>query len=357
MFSALPKARFWALLLLLSAAFSLPLDLLHLPAALLLGPMLGGIVMGVRGHRLAIAKPVYSLAQSLIGLMVAAAISANLLHSLLSDAWLYLAIILGVLVVSSLLGWLLCKGPWLPGTTGLWGIYPGAASAMVVMAEGSANADVRLVALMQYLRVLMVAITASLVAHFATELPPGAATAAAASSALWPGLWVTLLLALGITFAGRRTGFPSGPLLLAMVIGAALHLGLGYQLVLPKWLLAMAYATLGWHVGLGFTSSTLKTARRALLPMILAIVFLMTLCAGIGYLLVRFLGIDPLTAYLATSPGGMDAIAIISAGTHVDISFVMAMQTLRFLLVLMFGPSLARFLAKRFEGKHQLSGG
>lgn len=354
MLSVPPNPRSWCALVLLSALVTLPLWLLSLPAALLLGPMLAAIVLGVQGQRLAVPKPFYSLAQSLIGLMVAASISLPLLSHLLADLGLYLAVIAAVLLASSLLGWQLARGPWLPGTTGLWGIYPGAASAMVMMAESAANADVRLVALMQYLRVLLVALSASAVAHWAAPVAPE-------PSAPLPldlgGLVVTLALALALSWLGRRAALPSGPFLLAMVLGALVQLAGDYQLTLPPWLLGLAYATLGWHVGLGFTRSTLKTARRALLPMLAAIGLLMALCAGIGYLLVHFLAIDPLTAYLATSPGGMDAIAIIAAGSGVDLPFVMAMQTLRFLLVLLLGPPLARFLARRLEGKTPLSGG
>ena len=61
----------------------------------------------------------------------------------------------------------------------------------------------------------------------------------------------------------------------------------------------------------------------------------------------RALGIDPLTAYLATSPGGMDSVAIIAAASDsVDLSFVMALQAARFLFVLIFGPSIARLVAR-----------
>jgi uncharacterized protein len=52
-----------------------------------------------------------------------------------------------------------------------------------------------------------------------------------------------------------------------------------------------------------------------------------------------------MTAYLATSPGGADSVAIIAASSHVDTSFVMAMQMARFVAVLIFGPALARFVA------------
>ena len=61
----------------------------------------------------------------------------------------------------------------------------------------------------------------------------------------------------------------------------------------------------------------------------------------------RSAGIDPLTAYLATSPGGADSAAIIALASNVDVAFVMAMQTTRLVLVLLIGPSLAGFIARR----------
>ena len=54
---------------------------------------------------------------------------------------------------------------------------------------------------------------------------------------------------------------------------------------------------------------------------------MIVLCGGVAWLMVLAIGVDPLTAYLATSPGGSDSMAIIAASTNVDVSFVMAMQT------------------------------
>jgi membrane AbrB-like protein len=85
------------------------------------------------------------------------------------------------------------------------------------------------------------------------------------------------------------------------------------------------------------------------LPQILgSIAALLIFCAGLGWLMSRMLGIDPMTAYLATSPGAMETIAIIAAATDkVDLSFVMAMQTSRFMIVLLIGPPIARLFARR----------
>ncbi len=77
---------------------------------------------------------------------------------------------------------------------------------------------------------------------------------------------------------------------------------------------------------------------------------LIALCGGVAVFLVFAAGVDPLTAYLATSPGGADSVAIIAASSNVDISFVMAMQTVRLIAVLFIGPSLTKFVVKRIGG-------
>src|ERR1700722_17672279 len=75
----------------------------------------------------------------------------------------------------------------LPGTTVLWGSSPGAATAMIVMAEAH-GADARLVAFMQYLRVAVVAAGASIVARI-WNLNPAHSMAGepahAAASVVW----------------------------------------------------------------------------------------------------------------------------------------------------------------------------
>lgn len=49
--------------------------------------------------------------------------------------------------------------------------------------------------------------------------------------------------------------------------------------------------------------------------MLLAIACLVTVCAGIAFALTQLSNIDPLTAYLATSPGGLDSVAIIASSS------------------------------------------
>src|SRR5262249_30893184 len=145
--------------------------------------------------------------------------------------------------------------------------------------------------------------------------------------------------------AGAWLRIPGGPLLLPMVAGALVE-GTGIaHITLPPWLLALSYALLGWSVGLGFTRAILVHARRALPQVLLATFVLISVCGFLAFLLVRVAGVDPLTPSLAPSPGGMDTVAIIAASSAVDVSFVMALQPVRFVIVLFGGPPLARFIA------------
>jgi membrane AbrB-like protein len=134
-----------------------------------------------------------------------------------------------------------------------------------------------------------------------------------------------------------------------MVLGIVLK-GAGLLVIeLPPWLLAMAYGLVGWSIGLRFTRPILLHALRSLPAVAGAMLALIAACGVLALLLVKLAGIDPLTAYLATSPGGADSVAIIASGSPVDIPFVMALQTARFLVVLVAGPALARTLAIRAQ--------
>ena len=342
----------WCLLvvgsLLLAAIFAMA----RLPAALLLGPMIAGIVLGSNGARIGVPRLAVYAAQTIVGCLIARSITSDIVHAFLKDWPLLLGAVLIIILTSSLVGFLISRWRVLPGSTAVWGSAPGGASVMMIMA-GAFGADARLVAFMQYLRVVLVAAVATLVSRFwvgSADIGAVAALQASSSATLplpWGGFAVTLLIAAGGGLIGRALRIPAGGLLLPMALAAVLEaMGL-VTLVLPQWLLAITYAFLGWSIGLSFNREILQHAARAMLPITLAIGVMIGVCAALAALLVRAAGIDPLTAYLATSPGGMDSVAIIGAASNVDLSFVMALQVVRLVIVLIVGPPLARFIAQR----------
>lgn len=344
----LPLAAQGLLLAAASAGFAALLNLAGLPAALFLGPMAAGVVFGVNGATVRAPLMPYICAQALMGMFIASSITPSILRSFFAEWPIILAVVFSILAASSLLGFLMSRWRVMPGTTSVWGTWPGAASAMVIMAA-EFGADARLVAFMQYVRVACVAGLASVVAAFwahSSGVPRPAADWF--PDVHWLAFSQTLLLA-GACAVARLFRIPSGPMLLALFFGSVLHIQGAIAIELPKWLMAGIYALLGWSVGLNFTQAILAHALRAVPKILLSVAALISFSAGLAYILTKALGIDALTAYLATSPGGLDAIAIIAASTHVDAPFVLALQTIRFLTILAIGPPLARFIARRIE--------
>uniref|UniRef100_UPI002FDA3BC2 AbrB family transcriptional regulator n=1 Tax=Pantoea septica TaxID=472695 RepID=UPI002FDA3BC2 len=299
-------------------------------------PMFAAIGFAASGRALKIARPLFNGAQATVGAMIAAAIPASIFHEI-ADDWPLFVLCVGAVIVASLaLGGLLARFRVLPGST-----------AMTLMAE-SFGADVRLVAFMQYLRVMMVALVATLVTRLWTH--EGSAPAASPALDLFApfaptAFLLTLLTIAAGLLAARLLRIPAGPMLMTLIIASlAQDIG-GVAITLPKWLLALAYAFVGWGIGLRFSADILRYAAHALPRVLLSVLTLIAICGLFAFLLVKFAGIDPLTAYLATSPGGADSVAIIAASSNVDMPFVMAMQTGRFIVVMFTGPILSRWIA------------
>jgi membrane AbrB-like protein len=321
----------------------------HLPAGVLLGCMLAGIGLSSRDIQLGIPTPLFALAQGVLGCLMARSLQPSALAKVAADWPVFLLGAASVMVASAMLGWIMMRRKIFPGTTAVWGLAPGAASAMVLMAE-SYGADVRLVAFMQYLRVAVVTASAALVARL---WAPHGAVAAVSSGGDW---WVvvnpvhvggTMLLAFGGALVARKLRLPAGAMVLPLLLGTVLQAAGGLVIELPAPLLAWAYAMIGWSIGLRFTRTILQHALRALPQVLGSIVVLMGVGVVIAAALSQLAGIDPLTAYLATSPGGADSVAVIAATSAVDAGFVMAMQLARFLMVLVFGPQVSKFVATR----------
>src|SRR5690606_25400501 len=147
-----------------SVALGVLFEVIGMPAALLLGPMIAGIVLATNGGAIRAPWLPVQEAQAVIRCPVARAVRGDIVVAFLKDWPLFLGVVLVIVATSSALGWAMARYAVMPGTTAVWGTAPGAASVMFVLA-GAFGADARLVAFMQYFRVVCVAGLASVVAR------------------------------------------------------------------------------------------------------------------------------------------------------------------------------------------------
>jgi uncharacterized protein len=324
------------------------------PAAWLVGPMLVAVALALAWPGRPTMPPRARLASlAVVGGVLAAAFRPSVLP-LIAANWAPVCLVAGgTLLLSLAIGFLLARFARLDRKTAALGTLPGAASGMLAM-SGPLGADPRLVALMQYTRVIVVVVTAALVARAgsAPELVQhrisgqGFQMAAHQGAVIVQNAWLTygltaLVAALG-AWVGALLRLPAGALLGPLVLGASLEeLGV-LRIMWPPGVPQAAYLVLGVYVGLLFDRSSIGRAGR-LFPLVLAsTVGLVVACAGLGWALAAFMHIDALTAYLATTPGGIDSVAIMALGSGADAPLVLAVQMLRLFAVVLAGSLLGR---------------
>ena len=337
----------WTALVVLSTLISLLLGAAGLPAALLLGPLIGGIVFGTNGVRLSVPRWLYLAAQAIVGTMVAASANRVMIAGIGHEALPFCFVLVATLLGAATLGWLISRSGLIPGATAVYGMSPGAAGAMVLLSEAE-GADVRLVAFMQYSRVLLVVLGAALVARFWAGTGgihvPGASWLAPVH---WLNLgWVLLLAVLSQQIA-RLLRIQAWGVLGPILLLGPLHLAGWLPIELPRWLMTGGYAFIGWHIGLGFRQEALRHVGRTFPVVVAATLCLIAFCGVLAWCLTRIAHVDALTAYLATSPGGIDSVAIIAASTaQVNLPFVLALQSMRLLSVMALAPMLSRLVVR-----------
>jgi membrane AbrB-like protein len=289
---------------------------------------------------------------AVVGGMLAATFRPSVLP-LVAGHWLPVTLVVGGTLFLSLGAGLLLSGPVrIERKTAALGALPGAASGMLAMSE-PLGADARLVALMQYTRVVVVVVTATLVGRLVAGAAPQPISGQGLQAApegmdllvqgTIPTYAVTVLIAVLGAWAGTRLRLPAGALLGPLILGVALAELRMVHLAWPPGVPQAAYLVLGLWVGLLFDGTSVKRAGR-LFPFVLAsAVGLVLACAVLGWALAALTGIDGMTAYLATTPGGIESVAIVALGTEADAPLVLAVQMLRLLAVVFAGSLLGRW--------------
>lgn len=325
-----------------------------IPAGWLVGPMLVALVSALVWEG-SPTMPPWSRMTSLavVGGVLASAFRPSVLP-LIGRHWLpIILVVAGTLLLSVGAGLLLALLVRLDRRTAAFGTLPGAASGMLAM-SGPLGADPRLVAVMQYTRVVVVVFCAAAISRLG--LLPGTAPnetsgralqmAASQGDALvhgaWPSYALTVVVAALGAWAGLRLRLPAGALMGPLILGVALEqIGVA-RLMWPPGVPQAAFLVLGLWVGLLFDRPSVERAGR-LMPVVLASsLALVAACAGLGWALSALTGIDGLTAYLATTPGGIDSVAVMALGSGADAPLVLAMQMLRLFAVILAAALLGR---------------
>ena len=350
---AVGLAARWAAVAAAVVAAGLACGALGIPSSYLFAALLVGLVVALaRPGALRVRPGVFTCAQAAMGVVLGTYLEGTRL-SALADTWLPVALVsVATLALTLAAGLVLARVTRIDVATASLGMVAGGASGIVAMAD-ELGADDRLVAFMQYLRVLVIVVLTPVIVSLAfapVGEPLGGAGPAAGEAVLGtpPGWAFSLAVAAAGVLAGRLLPIPAGSLLVPLVIAATASLtGVAPDAGVPPLLRETAFALIGLQVGLRFTPATLRTARRLLVPVVGCILAMVAVSFGLAWALSATSDVTLLDAYLATTPGGIYAVLATAFGVGADTTFVLAVQALRLYVMLLAAPPLVRWIVRR----------
>src|SRR4051794_8525291 len=204
----------WIVLGALTAGAAVALGALGMPSPTLFAALVIGLTAALTRPRSALQLPAnaFLAAQAVCGVTIGAYLQADALKAL-GSAWLPVLIVSAATLFMSIgMGWLLARFTELDRPTATLGMIAGGASGIVTMAD-DLGADDRLVAFMQYMRVLVVVLLTPLLTAVVGGGGGGGggpSTPALAGATDW--LAPRAIAPVG-ALAARRVGLPAGTLL------------------------------------------------------------------------------------------------------------------------------------------------
>jgi membrane AbrB-like protein len=348
----------WVVLVAVTAIATLGLDQLNVPSAALFAGLVVAAALALLGwaptarpgaddsHTKPPMPRAWGVAgQGVLGVYIGTMVQPDVLGGL-ADSWLPVVVIaLGTLLLSVGGGALLGLHRRVDSLTGSLALVAGGASGLVALTR-ELGGDERVVAVVQYVRVGLVTVSMPIVATVVFHTHTSGARSPQADAGLTAQGWGLLLLAAGIGIGltvGRLIRLPAAGLLGPLIVTVVAELtGLAGSAAVPTLLVTAAYAVIGWQAGLGFTMAAMKAIGK-ILPHAVALILLIGVgSAGLGAALSVWTGESMFDSYLATTPGGIYAVLAAAAASGSNITFVLASQIVRVLMMLFVAPFAAR---------------
>lgn len=342
-----------------------------LPATQMLFAAIFGLAIALSGRvSLTIPKPVQLSTQALIGVVMGGYMEFGQLKTLGPLVGPILLITAATLLISFAAGWALFRlVPDISLCTAVLGTAAGGSAAVVSLAE-DLRADCRVVAFMQYFRlVLIVATTPLLVAWVFGAVPKGDSHRMRLNASFlnhyrcpsdgqrlclitgrgdWlAGLCIAIVLCVIGIKLGQLLRFPSPATLGPMIVTAVVtSLGLSHGYVPEGILKELLFILIGLDVGLRFTRKALRQVWQIFPAILVTTVALSIVTAVIPAIAAVLLHVPQTDMYLATTPGGINAVIATASSVQSNMPLVASTQSLRLIMLVLALPLLARHLAK-----------
>jgi membrane AbrB-like protein len=290
----------------------------------------------------------------LVGILLGAVVTPDTLKGI--AAWplsVTLLVIAAICMLTATAFYLRVVHGWDP-LSALLGASPGS-MAQVMALSAEFNADVRGIAIVHVMRVLLIVLGLPAgLALFGSTVEPVVSTRGVSESSLVE-LLTLLTVSTVVAIAMLRVRFPGGLLFGAMAGSGFLH---GMDLVhvsLPWWAGGAAVLTLGAVAGARFANTSPRMLLSYLGAAFGSFAVAVAVAAAFALIVVAFLPFRIADVIVAFAPGAQDTMMVLALALHLDPVYVGAHHLARFLAVSFSVAIVARRLVRRLPAQPRQS--
>ena len=332
--------------LLIGGAGGLAFGLPGFPAGWLSGAILAVSVAALAGRPVRIPDMLARITFVVTGVSLGGAVTPETLAGM--SAWpASLALLaVGMTVLTAAVAFYLRMVHGWDTISAVLGSCPGGLATVLVLAAEN-GADVRSVAIVQTVRIALLAVVlpAALAAFGLTGTP--VSRAGAGSAADFGQLAALVAICSCAAVAAQWLGFPGGLMFGAMVSSAALH-GTGWiSATLPPWLAIVSFVVLGSVTGTRFANTDARLLRHLAGAALGAFAVGTVVALAFSLAAAALLSLNTGDMIIAYAPGALEAMMILALALHFDPAFVGAHHLARFMLVLIAIPIAIPWLRRR----------
>src|ERR1700730_6084852 len=333
--------------LLIGAAGGFLFDTARFPAGRVAGAMVFAAAAALAGRTIQLPSMLARACSIVLGISIGGVVTPATLQGV--TTWPLSIAMVSVSVAAATLAtvtYLTRVHGWNTLTAFFASVPGGLAQVMALAAEEGRDCDIRGVAIVQTLRVVILAVVVPVVLSLtglasATRLPVSAVSVLDAPIAFAILVGTATAVALGLL----RLGFPGGLIFGPLLVSAIVHGGAFIDVTMPFWLATAAMVVLGTVSGWRFTGTPFRLLLGYLGAALgaFAVSLVVTAAIGISVTLVVPLPISDLI--VAYAPGAVDAMMILALALHLDPVFVGAHHLTRVFVVSLGLPIVTYYLS------------
>lgn len=331
---------------------------LRLPAGALVGAIAGTVIVNLFLGGAFLYADIKIVLQLLSGAMIGSKIGMSDVREMKQIILPTLFLLLGMVILNLVFGTLMAALSSLDVPTALFATAPGGMADMALIST-ELGANPSYVGLLQLLRILTIFICMppifKRILAGRSIAPPTAAPADSRDAAVPAGAALArkLILLLLVSAAGglifRQLGVAAGALTGSMIAGTLLCVFRG-KVPFPTPLRFFMQVFSGIFIGVGIDYERIMTLPELLIPALIMVVGIFAFVFATSFLMHKLFKIDLAVCLLASTPGGVQEMALLSEDLGADTPKIAVMQTTRLMSVVLFFPTMLEFITLALAG-------